>query len=62
MLRSLRARTKSQIIDSATVSNENSSETATINDSIKIVGSPEGTCYLREVAPNCNTYWIVYKD
>ncbi|MFY9221721.1 MAG: hypothetical protein WAQ98_03575 [Blastocatellia bacterium] len=62
MLRSLRARSKSQITDSATVSNENGSETTTVNDSIKIVGSPESTCYLREVAPNSNTYWIVYKD
>ena len=62
MLRSFRARRKSQITDSVTVSNENGSETTTINDSIKIVGSAEGSCYLREVAPNSNTYWIVYKD
>jgi len=62
MLKGLRARTKSQITDNSTISNENNSETATVNDSIKIVGSPESTCYLREVAPNSNTYWIVYKD
>ena len=62
MLKGLRARTKSQITDNATISNENGSETATVNDSIKIVGSAEGSCYLREVAPNSNTYWIVYKD
>jgi len=60
----VRLKTKSQIIDSVALSNENSFESVTVtaNDSIKIVGCPESSCYLREVAPNSNTYWIVYKD
>ena len=64
MLR-VRTRTKGQIIDNPRLSNEsnaNASNSTSINDSIRIVGSPEGSCYLREVAPNSNTYWIVYKD
>ena len=64
MLRTkLRLKTKSQITDSPILSNENSAENPTnSNNSIKIVGCPESSCYLREVAPNSNTYWIVYKD
>jgi hypothetical protein len=58
----VRLKTKSQITYSPTLSNENSSESVNANDSIKIVGCPESSCYLREVAPNSNTYWIVYKD
>ena len=59
----VRLKTKSQITDSLALSNENSFENATnSNNSIKIVGCPESSCYLREVAPNSNTYWIVYKD
>ena len=59
----LRLKTKSQITDSPILSNENSFENSTnSNNSIKILGCPESSCYLREVAPNSNTYWIVYKD